>query len=93
MNRNLSATTLLLMLLPGAGANAKQAMASTCAATLQPAALLVFNAVRAKPEPASPLRRVLEARVRELVFMDHLAMSDARPAAEAASNCLQIDRH
>jgi hypothetical protein len=36
---------------------------------------------------------VLEARVRELVFTDRLMVGNARPAAEAASECLRISRN
>ncbi len=65
----------------------------TCTASLQPHARLVFDAVAAKPQPELALRKVLEARVRELVFMDRLMARDARPAAEAASTCLRLVRN
>ena|ERR1700733_9934889 len=92
MNRSLPATAILLLLaIPSSRAD--QARATLCAASLQPDALLVFKAVSASPQPGLPLRRVLEARVRELVFMDHLSMNAARPAAEAASDCLRIARN
>ena len=88
---NLFVPLLLLLALPAA--HADQAKAGKCAATLQPEALLVFNAVRSTPPPQRPLKSVLEARVRELVFMDHLSIHAARPAAEAASECLRIARN
>jgi hypothetical protein len=72
---------------------ADDAKAKSCAATLQPEARLVFDAVSAKPEPDFTLRAVLEARVRELVFMDKMMRNAARPAAEAASECLRIARN
>jgi hypothetical protein len=74
-------------------AHADQARAGKCAASLQPEALLVFNAVQSAPQPQRALKSVLEARVRELVFMDRLPMRSARPAAEAASECLRIARN
>jgi hypothetical protein len=91
--RHVSPFVLLLFLLALPAAHADQAKAGKCAASLQPDALLVFNAVRSTPPPQKPLRNVLEARVRELVFMDHLSVHAARPAAEAASECLRIARN
>jgi hypothetical protein len=74
------------------GAHANEAAANKCAGTLPPTARIVFDAVAARPQPEFTLRAVLEARVRELVFMDRLMRSAARPAAEAASECLRIAR-
>jgi hypothetical protein len=84
---------VLVFLLAPATARADQAMAGKCAASLPPDALLVFNAVQSVREPQRPLKAVLEARVRELVFTDRLPMRSARPAAEAASECLRIARN
>jgi hypothetical protein len=84
---------MLLCLLSVPAAHANKAAADICAASLQPPARLVFNAVSNTPQPKDPLRKVLEARVRELVFMDRLTVSGARPAAEAASQCLRIIRN
>jgi len=83
----------LLCLLATQGARADSATADSCAASLQPHARLVFDAVIARPRPEATLRSLIEARVRELVFMDRLMMSAARPAAEAASLCLRIVRN
>ena len=74
-------------------ARAEWVTVENCTASLLPHARLVFDAVEEKPQPELPLRKVLEARVRELVFMDRLMMNDARPAAEAASLCLRLARH
>ncbi len=74
------------------GAHADKAAATYCAASLQPHARVVFDAVIANPQPGVALRSVLEARVRELVFTDRLMVVNARPAAEAASQCLRISR-
>jgi hypothetical protein len=74
-------------------AYADKTEATACAASLQPHARLVFDAVSAKPQPELTLRAVLEKRVRELVFMDRLMVNAARPAAEAASTCLRIARN
>jgi len=74
-------------------AHADWAAANTCAATLQPHARVVFDAVVANPQPQLALRAVLEARVRELVFTDRLMVVNARPAAEAASECLRVYRN
>jgi hypothetical protein len=82
----------LLLLLSAPDANADKVAANVCAASLQPYARLVFDAVIAKPQPELMLRTVIEARTRELVFTDRLMMSAARPAAEAASLCLRISR-
>jgi len=91
--KHLSPFCLLFFLLLLSPTHADQVKAGKCAATLQPEALLVFNAVRATPQPQKPLRTLLATRVRELVFMDHLSMHAARPAAEAASECLRIYRN
>lgn len=84
----------LLYLLPAQGAHADKAAAAAniCASSLQPHARLVFDAVTARPHPELTLRTLIEARVRELIFMDRLMITAARPAAEAASLCLQISR-
>jgi hypothetical protein len=83
---------LLCCVLTVSAAHANRA-ADICAASLQPPARLVFNAVSNTPQSQDTLRKVLEARVRELVFMDRLTVSGARPAAEAASQCLRIVRN
>lgn len=83
----------LLYLCAVQGAHADRAAASSCAASLQPHARMVFDAVIADPQPQLALRSVLEARVRELVFTDRLMVGNARPAAEAASQCLRISRN
>jgi hypothetical protein len=81
-----------LLLVAAQGANADDGAANKCAATLQPPARMVFDAVAVRPERDFTLRAVLEARVRELVFTDRLTRNAARPAAEAASECLRIQR-
>ena len=58
-------------------AYADKTAATTCAASPQPHARLVFDAVSAKPQPELTLRAVLEKRVRELVFMDRLMVNAA----------------
>ena len=83
----------LLSLISAQLAHADQGGAAKCASALPPSARLVFNAVRADPELQTPLRTVLAARVRKLVFTDRLTMKDAHPAAEAASECLRILRN
>jgi hypothetical protein len=85
--------TVLFFLFAAQGAHADKLAANVCAASLQPHARLVFDAVIATPQAGSPLRSLIEARVRELVFMDRLMVSAARPAAEAASQCLRISRN
>jgi hypothetical protein len=84
---------VLLNLYAAQGAHADLTAANNCAATLQPRARIVFDAVVANPQPDRELRSVLEARVRELVFTDRLMIGSARPAAEAASECLRISRN
>jgi hypothetical protein len=83
---------LLLCLVAVHAAHADRA-ANMCAASLQPYARLVFDAVTAQPQPELTLRAVIEKRTRELVFTDRLMVNAARPAAEAASTCLRIARH
>lgn len=75
------------------GAHADNVAAKKCAATLQPHARLVFDAVAAMPHPELSLLSLIEARVRELIFSDRLMMNAARPAAEEASLCLRISRN
>jgi len=82
----------LLSLIGAQNARAEWVTADVCVAGLQPHARLVFDAVAANPQPDLMLRKVLEARVRELVFMDRLMVVEARPAAEAASQCLRLVR-
>ena len=91
MKRTLSWVILACLVFPF-GAHADRAHAIQCAARLQPYARLVFDAVIARPQPELMLRSVIEARTRELVFTDRLMVGDARPAAEAASQCLRIAR-
>ena len=84
---------LILLLFASQGALADATAANVCAEALQPQARLVFDAVAKRPQPEFTLRAVLEARVRELVFMDRLTRNAARPAAEGASQCLRIARN
>jgi hypothetical protein len=91
MQRTLPWLSLVYLVFPF-GAHADYARAYQCALGLQPYARLVFDAVTAKPQPELMLRSVIEARTRELVFTDRLMVGDARPAAEAASQCLRMAR-
>jgi hypothetical protein len=84
--------TALLCLCTTHGAYADRVAANVCAASLEPHARLVFDAVSARPQPELNLKSVLTARVRELIFTDKLMMNAARPAAEEASACLRIAR-
>jgi|SRR5580658_3940648 hypothetical protein len=88
-----AAWIILLCLFVFRGAHADKAAANLCASSLQPHARLIFDAVTARPQPELTLRAVLEARVRELVFMNRLMINAARPAAEDASQCLRIARN
>jgi hypothetical protein len=92
MNRAIPGITLICLIF-GLEAHADNVAANKCAATLQPHARLVFDAVAARPQPQVTLRMLIEARVRELIFSDRLMMNAARPAAEAASECLRISRN
>jgi hypothetical protein len=74
-------------------AHADKVAAKVCAASLQPHARLVFDSVTATPHPELTLRSLIESKVRELIFMDRLMITAARPAAEAASECLRIARN
>jgi hypothetical protein len=91
--RRLISGAALLSALTGDVAHANHVAAIKCAGSLQPQALLIFNAVNQTSRPNEPLRKSLEARVRELVFTDRLTIGGARPAAEAASECLRIERN
>ena len=92
MKLTIPGMALLYLFVPQV-AHADKAAGIVCAATLQPRARLVFDAVVARPRPELTLRELIEARVRELIFMDRLMISAARPAAEAASQCLRISRN
>ena len=92
MRRLLTGAALIFLLIVP-DAHADQAKAGNCIASPSPESRLVFDAVNATPPPQKPIRRVLEARVRELVFMDRLSVHAARPAAEAASECLRMARN
>ena len=92
MKQTIAGITLLCLVSIQA-AHADERNANRCAASLQPYARVVFDAVNARPQPAVMLRTLLEAQVRELVFSARLTISAARPAAEAASTCLRISRN
>jgi hypothetical protein len=91
--KNTIVGTALLCLFVAQEAHADKAAAIVCAASLQPHARLVFDAVTDSPQPELTLRAAIEARIRELVFMNRLMVNAARPAAEAASQCLRIARN
>jgi hypothetical protein len=74
-------------------AHADEAAANACAATLSPGARKVFDAVMADPKPDTPLRRVLATTLGSLVYGGRLPLSEARSAAEGASECLRIARN
>jgi len=91
MKKKITGITVLCLFAAN-GAHADRVAANVCAASLQPHARLVFDFVSARPQPELSLRALLTARVRELIFTDKLMMNAARPAAEAASECLRIAR-
>jgi hypothetical protein len=73
-------------------ASADEEAAKSCAASLAPEARLVFDTVRANPQPTIPLRRVLATEVEGLVSGGELSIFSARSAATAAADCLRIAR-
>ena len=93
MKSIIPAIAMICLLIAAQGARADESAGKLCAASLQPRARLVYDAVIATPPPKTTIRAALEARVRELVFSDRLTISAARPAAEAADECLKIARN
>jgi hypothetical protein len=84
---------LCLYLLSIAPAPADEVAATTCAASLDHEALLVFDTIQAVRQPAEPLRKLLAVKVGGLVTSGKLSIFSARSAATAASECLRIARN
>ena len=59
---------------------ADEEAANTCVASLSPEARLVFDTVRANPQPTIPLRRVLATEFEGLVSGGELSIFSARSA-------------
>lgn len=72
-----------------AGAQAAPAGAAACAAKLNATARLIYNTVAPQVPGNADLRGLITDRTRSLVISGQISRSDARPAAEAAGQCLE----
>jgi hypothetical protein len=88
MNLTMIRLTALLALLPLPAAAADVAVPA-CVTSLTPAARLIYDATAASRPPESALRDVVAAQTRKLVMAGRIERAAARPAAEAAGNCLK----
>jgi hypothetical protein len=72
------------------GARADQAAASACAARLSPEARTIYARVAPGVTPATDLREAVTSATRGLVMSGTMSRDAARPAAEAAGECLRL---
>lgn len=71
-----------------APALADSAGAATCAAKLGKPARLIYNTVAPQASGSADLRGLITDQTRGLVMSGQISRGDARPAAEAAGQCL-----
>lgn len=64
--------------------------AASCAAVLNSDARMIYDEAAQKVTPATPIRDTLTSVTRGLVMGGKISRGAARPAAEAAGQCLQI---
>ena len=69
------------------------AAGESCAAKLSPAASSVYRAAAPDMRRDADLASLLREKVIYMVLTDHLQRSAARPAAEQAAACLQLQQH
>jgi hypothetical protein len=81
---------LSLLALSAAPALAGQAEAQSCAAGLDANAKLIFNAALPQVAPGADLRGVVTDTTKSLVKAGQVPRGEARPAAEAAGQCLKL---
>jgi hypothetical protein len=89
MHHNIIRLAAILAVLP-LSTVAEEASAQSCAEALSPAARLIYDATAASQPPNSALRDVVAAQTRKLVMAGRIERAAARPAAEAAGNCLKM---
>jgi hypothetical protein len=89
MHHNIIRLAAILAVLP-LSAVAEDATAQACANALSPAARLIYDATATSLPPNSALRDVIAAQTRKLVMAGRIERAAARPAAEAAGNCLKL---
>jgi hypothetical protein len=84
---------LLGLVLTAMPASANEASGQACAQTLPALARQIYTAVAPSVTPDGNIADLLRAYVRPQVMAGKISSSEARPAAEAAGNCLQALRH
>lgn len=85
----IAATLVLALLLPG-GALADRQAADACAAGLPSSPKQIYDGtVAGNPTPATA-RDAVVAQTKKLVSQGKLSMANARPAGEAAGNCVKL---
>jgi hypothetical protein len=89
MNHNIFRLAALLAVFP-LSAVADDAAMTGCVKSLSPAARMIYDASAASRPPDSALRDVVAAQTRKLVMAGRIERATARPAAEAAGNCLKM---
>lgn len=80
---------LMLFFLPTA-VLADQASAAACSAGLSSDAKLIYDKTAPTVKPATVIKDALSAVVRPMVTNGSMTQAVARPAAEAASECLKL---
>ncbi len=83
-------TAVALLALSAAPAFAGQAEAQSCAAGLDANGQAIFTNALPQVGPSADLRAVVTATTKALVKSGQISMSDARPAAMAAGECLKL---
>jgi len=86
-------TTALLVAICALGATrarADTAAADTCASTLPPSALALYETIAPQVRPDSSLESLLRAELTPKVMFGGMSRADARAAAEAAAPCLEM---
>jgi hypothetical protein len=80
---------LLVLALP-LSAQADQAAATACAAGLSAEGKLIYAKTAPEVTPATDLREAVTAVARSMVIGGQMTREVARPAAEAAGECLKL---
>lgn len=83
-------TAVCLLALSAAPAFAGQAEAQSCASGLDANSQAIFNAVLPQVTPSIDLKAAVTSATKAMVSSGQLSMSNARPAAMAAGECLKL---
>lgn len=83
-------TAVVLLAFSAVPAFSGQAEAQSCAAGLDANGQTIFNSALPQVTPSADLRAVVTATTKALVKSGQVSMSDARPAAMAAGECLKL---